>query len=90
MRKRIGQVRRWGEDDDLYLRDNWKVITVNQIAQVLERSDKAVENRAYHLGLEGQHKNPSRREADAIEQDAAIEMGCGDYYTMTGELPGDK
>lgn len=65
MGKRSGQVMRWLEDDDLYLRDNWRVITANQIGQVLDRSEKAVENRAYHLGLEGQHKNPSRHQRDA-------------------------
>lgn len=87
---RKGQVKRWHEDDDLYIRDNYKVITNAQIAIVLERTEDAVTNRVYHLGLEGQHKNPSRKEYDAIEADAAREMGCGDYYEMTGELPGCK
>ena len=29
-------------------------------------------------------------EAATLEADAAREMGCEDYYTMTGELLGDK
>ncbi len=28
--------------------------------------------------------------ARAMEEDAAREMGCDDYYFMTGDLPGDK
>lgn len=90
MAKRAGQVKRWSDDDDLYLRDMWRTITAYQIGQVLGRTQKSIVNRAYHLGIEGQHKNPSRLEHDAIVEDAAREMGCEDYYAMTGELPGDK
>ena len=28
--------------------------------------------------------------AEAVEEDAAADMGCEDYYAMTGKLPGDK
>jgi hypothetical protein len=43
----------WSQDNDLYLRDNWKVIAKAQFAQVLERSIASIEIRAHHLGIQG-------------------------------------
>lgn len=42
------------------------------------------------IGVGACHPECADHEASALEADAAREMGCAEYYGMTGELPGDK
>lgn len=59
-RKRAGHVKLWTIYQDDFLREFWGELSVAELAATLNREDDAVQQRAYHLGLEGQHKNPSR------------------------------
>ena len=75
-------MRRWTKDQDAYVRKFWGAVSPDGMGKAMGRSGDAVEQRAYHLGLEGQHKNPSRisrKEQRALEEDAMREMGDDRY-----------
>ena len=83
MTKRKGQVMRWTKAQDAHVRKMWGKEAPQYIGIALSRSGDAVTQRAYHLGLEGQHKNPSRisrKEQRALEEDAMREMGDERLY----------
>ena len=42
-------IRRWMPEDEIYLRRNWELTPVLEIARTLGRTEKAVEQRAYKL-----------------------------------------
>ena len=56
------QRKKWTKEERKYLSDNWGIIKVENIANTLGRSKRAVENQAYYLGLGTQMRWYSPRE----------------------------
>ena len=54
--------KKWTREERKYLSDNWGIIKVENIANTLGRSKRAVENQAYYLGLGTQMRWYSPRE----------------------------
>lgn len=54
--------KKWTKEERKYLSDNWGIIKVENIANTLGRSKRAVENQAYYLGLGTQMRWYSPRE----------------------------
>jgi hypothetical protein len=51
---------RWTKAQDAHVRKNWGILSAEDIGKPMGRTADAIRQRAYHLGLEGQHMNPSR------------------------------
>jgi hypothetical protein len=66
MTKRPSKVNKWTSGQDDYLRKNWSVLTVAEIAEPMARTKAAIKQRARHLGLAS--KNPPR-EVEARDTD---------------------
>lgn len=61
-KNRSTSVQRWTKEQDDHVRIMWGIYSPEEIGTVMKRTADAVAQRAYHLGLEGEHKNPSRKQ----------------------------